>query len=140
MKNKNATEALNESITLLENKRTEELKLLKEQLHLVHDNLKPINLLKSTFHEITSSPDIKNNIVSNAIGITTGYLTKKVLFGAARNPVTKLVGTLLQFAVTNVVSKHSDAIKSTGEDLLFRFIKHRKESKRKFQNNGNGFI
>jgi hypothetical protein len=82
MKNKNATDALNETITLLENKRAEELQLLKEQLHLVRDNLKPINLIKSTFHEITSSPYIKKNIISNTIGITAGYLVKNILFGA----------------------------------------------------------
>jgi hypothetical protein len=137
MKKKNETDALNETITLLENKRAEELKLLKEQLHVVQDNLKPINLLKSTFHEITSSPEIKNNIVSNTIGITTGYLTKKVLFGASHNPIKKLFGTLLQFAIANIVSKHSDGIKSAGENLLHRFLKHRKEAKKEFHKNGN---
>lgn len=137
MKQKNETDALNEAISLLENKRAEELKLLKEQLHLVSESLKPINLIKNTWHEVASSPEIKNNIVNNTIGLATGYLTKKVLFGASHNPVKKLIGTLLQFAVANVVSKHSDGIKSTGENLLHRFLKYRKEAQREFHHNGN---
>lgn len=81
MKKKNETDALNEAISLLENKQAHELKLLKEQFQVAYESLKPINIIKSTFREVTSSPEIKNNIVNNAIGLTTGYLSRKVLVG-----------------------------------------------------------
>lgn len=137
MKNQSKTDTLIEKIFLLQSKQERELKLLKEQFHVTYESLKPINLIKNTFHEVTESPAIKNNIVNNTIGLATGYLTKKVLFGSARYPITKLIGTVLQFTIANIVSKHTDNIKSTGENLLLRFLKHRKESKKHFQNKGN---
>jgi len=128
MKKLNETESLNQSIILLENKQAEELILLKEQFSVVHEHLRPINLLKSTFHEITSSPEIKNNTGGIVFGLTSGYLLKKVIVGASSNPIKRVLGGLVQYAITNVVSKHFDGIKSTGGNLLQRFIKPRNES------------
>ncbi len=136
MKKKNETDTLNETIVSLQNKQVQELESLKAQFHLTYESFKPINLIKSTFHDITSSPEIKHDIISNTIGITTGYLTKKVLFGASHSPVKKLFGTLLQFALANIISKHTGDIKSTGKNLLYRFLKHRKESKKEVHHNG----
>ncbi len=137
MTHKNQTDALNETISLLQDKQAHQLKILREQFNITYESLKPINLIKSTFREVASSPEIKNNMVSNAIGLTTGYLSKKVLFGASRNPVKRLIGTFLQFAIANVVSKHSDTIKSTGESFVKRIFKNKNEAKQQFSNNGN---
>ncbi|MFI5220080.1 MAG: hypothetical protein ACHQNT_11405 [Bacteroidia bacterium] len=137
MTHKNQTDALNETISLLQDKQAHQLKILREQFNITYESLKPINLIKSTFREVASSPEIKNNMVSNAIGLTTGYLSKKVLFGASHNPVKRLIGTFLQFAIANVVSKHSDTIKSTGESFVKRIFKNKNEAKQQFSNNGN---
>jgi hypothetical protein len=123
MKLNTTTEKLDIDIALLKSKQSKELILLKDQFHLTYDSLKPINLIKSLFHEVADSPEIKSNIVNNIIGLSTGYITKKLLFGASHNPITKLIGTLFQFGVTNVISKHSESIKSTGGRLLHNFIK-----------------
>lgn len=137
MTHKNQTDALNKKIILLQHKQAVELKLLKEQFHFTYQSLKPVNLIKGTFNEVAESPEIKNNIVNNAIGLATGYLSKIVLFGASRNPITKLMGTLLQFTVTNIAAKHGDTIKSAGENIVHRILKFRKESKKEFHNSGN---
>lgn len=122
---KQVTDTLKEAIALTRYKQAQELKLLKAQFHLTLESLKPVNLIKSAFHKVTSSPEIKNNLVNDAIGLTTGYLSKKVLVGSTRNPIKKLFGVLLQFAIANVVAKHSDTIKSAGVTLLQRFLKNR---------------
>jgi hypothetical protein len=111
MKKSNETDTLNEAIVLLENKQAIELISLKQQFELTYESLKPLNIIKSVFSEITTSSEIKGNLISNAIGMSTGYLTKKVLLGSSHNPIKRLLGTLLQFVVTNVVTKHSDNIK-----------------------------
>ena len=134
---KNETDALNEAIIALQEKRAKELALLKEQLYTTYESLKPINLIKSTFREVSSSPEINNNILGNAIGIGTGFISKKLWMGSSHNPVKRIFGTLIQFAVASVVSKYSDGIKNAGVNLLQRFLKHRKESKEEFHNNGN---
>lgn len=132
----NETDALNKSILLLQNKQEDELVLLKEQFHITYESLKPINIIKTTLSKVVESPELKSNIVNNVIGAATGYLSKIVLFGASRNPVTRLMGTLLQFAVTNITTKHGDTIKLAGEKIIQRFMKEKKEPKKEFHHNG----
>ena len=115
---KNESDILKESISLLKEKQAVELILLKEQFHYAYESLKPINQIKSALHGITALPDIKNVIISNAVGLTTGYLSKKIMVGQSHNPLKKLLGTFLQFAIANVVAKHSGNIKTETEALL----------------------
>ena len=120
----NETDKLNEAIILVKNKRTLQLKIVKEQLHVTFESLKPINLIKNAFQEVTKSPELKSNILNNVIGLTTGYLSKKVIVGASHNPIKKLWGTFLQLVITSFVARHSDAVISAGENLYQRFKKH----------------
>lgn len=131
MKTKNETDSLNELIIAMEQKRAYEVELLKEQLHVACDSLKPLNLIKSVFHEVTDSPEIKNNLVNNAIGLGTGFVSKKIITGNSHNPFKKILGTLIQFGVANVVSKHSDDIKSIAKNLLKGFLKPNKAAIKK---------
>ncbi|MDP1725230.1 MAG: hypothetical protein Q8M15_00500 [Bacteroidota bacterium] len=125
---KQITDILKETIVLTQYNQAQELERLKEQFHLAVESLKPVNLLKSAFQKVVASPEIKNNLVNDAIGLTTGYLSKKVLVGATHNPIKKLFGVLLQFTIAHVVAKHSDTIKSAGAMLLQRFMKPKKVS------------
>ena len=125
---KNETDALNDAIIILKDKRRKELELLKEKLNSTIESLKPINIIKSTFREISASSEIKSNVIDNLISIGTGFITKKHFLGDSHNPVKKVLGTILQFAITNVVSKHSDKIKSVGMNFLHGFKKHSKDS------------
>src|ERR1017187_8509038 len=115
MKNISATDKLRQSILLLEVKQAEELMVLKEQIYIAYESIKPVNIFKDAFHEVVSSPEIKTDIISQAIGLATGYLSKKVMVGASHNPIKKLLGNILQVAIARVVSKNSETIKSTGE-------------------------
>jgi len=125
MKNRNETDALNELILVEEMKYAHNLTQLKEQFHIAYESVKPINLIKNAFHQITASPEIKNDLVSNILGLATGFLSKRFLIGSPHNPVKKVLGTLFQFAVGNMVSRHSDGIKSIGGNLLKHFLKKR---------------
>lgn len=115
------TEALDKLIIATEQQRAYELALLKEQYHVVYESLKPINLIKKGFHDMTASSDIKNFILNNAIGLGTGILSKKLLVGSTHNPVKRVLGTVIEFAVANLVSKYG-GIASIGRNLLKRFV------------------
>jgi hypothetical protein len=125
MKNRNETDSLNELIILQEQKHDNELGLLKEQFHVAYESLKPINLIKSVFHEVTASPEIKNDLVSNVIGLGTGFISKKLLIDGSHSTIKKIAGTVLQFAVATLVSKHSDTIKTIGDNLVKHFFNKR---------------
>lgn len=111
MKKINQTEVLKETILLMKMKQAEELVQLKDQYHYTIESLKPLNLIKNAFGLIATSPEIKGNILSNIVGMTTGYLTKKVLLGSTHNPIKRILGTVLQFVITNVATKHSETSK-----------------------------
>lgn len=109
---------LKEAIFLLKKKQTVELKLLKEHMQTVKESLKPVNLIKGLFRQVTSAPEIKGDILGSIIGLATGYVSKKAFVGGSHNPITKIIGSLLQMGVSNVASNNSDFIKSIGEKLF----------------------
>lgn len=125
---KKDTESLHEAILLLQEKRKKELGLFKEQLRDTYESLKPINLIKSTVQEFSASPELKNNLVGSTLGIGMGFLAKKIVVGKSHSPFKRLMGLLIQFGVTNVVSKHSDTIIASGEQLIEFISEYRKES------------
>jgi hypothetical protein len=109
MKKSNETDALNETIALLEYRQKQELRILKEQFEVTYDSLKPLNIIKNAFNDMTTSSELKGNLINNVIGMSTGYLTKKLLLGSSHNPFKRILGNVLQFVITNVVTKHTDA-------------------------------
>lgn len=126
MKNKNATDSLNDLILIQEMKYDNDLEQLKNQFDVAYESVKPINLIKNLVHSVTASPEIKNDLLSNVIGFGTGFISKKILLGSLHNPVTKVLGTLFEFAVANVVSKHTVGIKTIGGNLLKHFLNKNK--------------
>ncbi len=137
MKKSRELQALTESINRLQIQRSHELILLRNQFHLTYDSLKPINLIKHTFKEVSSSAEIKDGMLNNAIGLTTGYFTKAILIGSSANPIKKIVGTLLQFTVATLVAQNSDSIKSIGKVVLDKLFKKPVDNDLKISNNGN---
>jgi len=123
MKKSREAKTLTESINRLQIQRSHELILLRNQFHLTYESLKPINLIKHTFKEVSSSTEIKEGMLNNVIGLTTGYFTKAILIGSSANPIKKILGTLLQFTVATLVSQNSDSIKSIGKIVLDKLFK-----------------
>jgi hypothetical protein len=126
MQNITTAEELKVAIQFLEIEQSEKLQILKEQIMVTYDSLKPANLIKRAVNDITSSPDLLENLFGSAIGLTTGFISKKILVGGTGNLIRKLFGTLLQFAVTNIVIRHPDAIKTFGQ-FIIQTISRRKE-------------
>jgi hypothetical protein len=118
--------ALQDAIQLLESEQEVKKQLLKEQFYITYESLKPLSLLKSAISELSSSPYLAEDLSGTAIGLITGYLTKKIFVGTSGNLIKKLAGSILQFGVSNVVAQHSDTIKSIGQAIFQHFL-HKKE-------------
>jgi hypothetical protein len=113
---------LKNAIRELEFQRVEEYVLLKEELHNTYESLQPLNILKRTIKDVYSTTELKTNIVSNVIGMATGFVTKKIFIGKANNPLSRLLGFILEIVVANKVVKNGDRIKSIGGSILRRFV------------------
>jgi hypothetical protein len=122
MPNISSVEELKNAILLLEIEQAEKGRLLREQFYLTYESLKPVNLLKSTIKELFLEPNLIDNFIGTSLGLASGYLSKKIVVGASGNIIRKLVGTILQFGVTNVIAQHPGGIKSLGQILYHRIF------------------
>jgi hypothetical protein len=126
MENITSAAGLKMAIELFEAEQAVKLQRLKEQFYPAYESLKPVNLFKSTLNDISSSPYLIDNIIGTALGIVTGYFSKRMVVGASVNRVRKLFGAILQFGLTNVVAQHADTIKSFGR-YFFQHVFRKKE-------------
>lgn len=120
MKTTDPKSELHQAMDLLKDKQAEQFVLLREQFYITYESLKPANLIKSTFKDLTSDSGVRKDVIGGAIGLATGYLSKKVIMGATHNPISYILGNILQFAVGSLVSRNSNKILKSGEDLLHR--------------------
>ncbi len=114
----NSERSLMEAIIELENKRAYEGILLKEQFIFTYESLKPANLIRNAIQDISSSSELKDNLLNAAVGVATGYISKKIFVGASDNPIKKMLGTALMFGISNLVSKNPETIKSLGSQFF----------------------
>lgn len=122
MKNITSIDELRDSVFLLEMKQANDWSLLKEEFHSTYERLKPVNMIKNKILDIVAAPDLKTDVVNSVIGLATGFIAKKVLLGNSHNPLIKLLGIVLEIAVSNKVAKNADGIKSVGSSILKKII------------------
>lgn len=116
---------LRDAIRLLEEKQSMGGKLLKEHFFIVLDSVKPVNIIKNTFKEVASEPDLISNILSTTLGLTAGYVSNKTVVGSSGNLFRKLLGTILQFGVTSIIIKNPETIKSTVQSISKLFLRRK---------------
>jgi hypothetical protein len=100
--------------------------LLKEELSIAFESLKPISLIKNTLSEITSSPYLIENMLGAIGGLVSGYVSKKIAVGTSHNVFRKVLGSVLQFSVTNLVAQHPEILKNFGQ-MIIEKIFHKTE-------------
>lgn len=127
MKPNRTIKELNASILLLETRRELEFISLKEQYKATYESLKPLNLIKNTFKDLTSAPDFKEDLINASISLASGYFSKKIAIGTTNNPFKQLVGSLLQMGVTAVVAKNADGIRTKFIDVVSLLIKKKED-------------
>ena len=118
-------EELQNSIRTLEIEQKVQSELLKEDFFYTYDRLRLINLLKSALKQKMGSQSEEVDGMGMAIGIATGYITKKIVVGNSGNPFRKLLGSVLQLGVMSFVSRHSSGAKSTINFLFNQIISKR---------------
>lgn len=130
MQNITTVTELRGAIKELEDKQAAEWPLLKQQFSKTYESFKLINVLKHTIKEAIAAPDLKNNIINTAIGLTTGILAQKTLIGRTYNPLKKLAGVIIEMTVANKVANNGDKIKSLGSIVFNKILHFRGNSKK----------
>lgn len=119
---------LKEAILFLEAEQSEKGQALKQQFRLTYESLKPINIIRGALHELTESPGGVNNILGTGMGLLTGFLSKKIFVGTSGNLLRKLIGSFLQFGVSNLVANHPGTIKNLGQFVIQQILRFKKRN------------
>lgn len=117
---------LKEAISLLEERQSIQAQLLKNRLISATEGMRPANIMKNIVSRMTASPDLKGGIITTAIGLAVFYLTRKTIWRAGRNPLRKILSSLLQLGVSNVMVRNPRAIRYMGR-AVFDGIFHKKK-------------
>jgi hypothetical protein len=103
----NATE-LKRAIEQLTLQQTNEYPVLKAEVIESSDKLKPINILKDTLLQVVSTPDLSQDLLKATIIYIAGIVIKKIFFGKSANPIMRLIGTIIELVLMNIMQKKSD--------------------------------
>ncbi|MGO4770626.1 hypothetical protein ACEN2I_03100 [Flavobacterium sp. W22_SRS_FK3] len=101
-------DSLNQKIKLLEAQQDREWCEIKDEVDEIKENLKPLNLIRNTVQEVNEAVGFKSDLAQSAISIGIGYLAKKLVVGKTDSTFKNIFGSILQLAVTTLVSKPSE--------------------------------
>ena len=103
----NSAHQLQHRILYLENKNRMEEEILREQFSSVVEGLKPANLIKRVFKEVTSSPLVQHKFFGVGLGLSVGMLSKKLIFGKSKTLIGDILGNAIEVRVANIIERNS---------------------------------
>jgi hypothetical protein len=117
---------LKNAIQELENEQAVKGKLLKDQFYLTYESFKPAKLLGMTLKEMVVSPHLIDNVIDTTVALASGYLTRKIVVGASSNIIRRILGSVLQIGISNLVTKNTGIIKSIGKRAFQKIVRKKK--------------
>ena len=120
------------AILELEIKAVEQKKDLLVQFQQTRESFKPVNLIKNSFREITSSPGLGSKVLNATLGLGAGLLSKRMMIGPSSNILKKIIGSALEFGVAGMVTKNGQQIK-TGAAGLFKKLFSKRDLDKKLK-------
>ena len=116
------SDSLKTAIAELKEKERREKRELVNNFHALKESLKPVNLIKSTFHNVTSTPGIGGTLFNTALSLGTGVLSKKLLIGSSNSIIKKVAGYAVKAGVTGIVASKANKIKYVGLNLISKIL------------------
>jgi hypothetical protein len=109
--------SLKSAILTLQEEQYEKGQELKEQVYITIDSLRPVNLFRTALDDLFSTKDMLGSLSGTTMGVAGGFLLNKLFVGRSGNIFRKIIGTVIQFGMTNLISKNSEFLKSVGQTL-----------------------
>jgi hypothetical protein len=131
MQNVTSAAELKSAIQELETERKVKEQLLREQFILTYESLKPVNILRNTLKNLFASENLVENISGNVVGTVSGVILERIFIGKSANKLKKLIGAILQFGITKIISQNSDQIKTFGQAVIRNFLSKKEKSRKK---------
>ncbi len=117
--------ALDAAILELKKSKSLQEELLIARFKATRESLKPINLIKEGFHNLTHNPDMPGSILKTVSGIGIGILSKKLFLGHSPSIIKKLLGGVFEMAVAKSTISNADKIKAYGISIYHNLFRKR---------------
>jgi uncharacterized membrane protein YeaQ/YmgE (transglycosylase-associated protein family) len=103
---------------------------LKDEVQKILSNIHPVKLITHGLKEIITSPEVKEGLFSLTMGMSAGYVAKKIVVGKSENMIQTIAGNVVGMVVSKNVALHSDQIRSAGMFILKGIFSSRKPSEK----------
>lgn len=113
-----STSELEARIIELQTQGKEESVALKTELSVAVENINPIQILTNGLKEILKSPEVKHELFNLSLGMSAGYMAKRLVIGKSENTLQHITGNIVGMVVSKNVSLNADKIRSTTYLLL----------------------
>jgi hypothetical protein len=117
---KNAIQ-LQDVIKLLQTQRKEEEFVLKEEFSNLFEKLHPINIIQDTVNELVELKSLQTDVIDLGLGTATGYAIRKLIVGEAKNPITQILGRMIEQTVSQKIISNRMVIHNFGRNILSFF-------------------
>jgi hypothetical protein len=105
MKTIKQTDILKNKIANLKLQRNFEFIDLKAQYFVVQNSFTIQNIVNKGVSEFYKTATNRMHLFTTITSILGGYLSKKMVVGESKNPIKKIFGYSIQFAITKLLSK-----------------------------------
>ena len=103
MYNITGTGDLRKAIRYLEEELEGQKHLLSEEITLIYKINSPLNIIRNLFREISSSDGFRAKILTATLGISTGYIARKLFPGKRRGLLKIITGYLFQYGIASII-------------------------------------
>ena len=86
-----------------------------EQYRITKENLRPVNLVKNTFSQVTGNSKLGGKLLKAGMGIGAAFLTKRLFASPATSFARKALTVAMNLGLANVIAK---PLKKKGIQLL----------------------
>lgn len=101
---------LRHAINSLESKQALLLQSIKSDLSISFTNISPSYLFKNTLQALTSNLNLNGGLLTTALGMVMGYVSRKICVNTSISPLKKLIGMLILILTTHLISRNPDKV------------------------------
>ena len=132
MQNITTVTGLKDAIKALETEQIEKGRLLKEELVITYESLKPVNILTNTLKELFTTSHLMENISGTTLGMVTGYLIKKLFIRESPSKIRVILGSVFQLGISKLIAQKAEYISAIGQ-VVFQHLFSKSEHKHRKQ-------
>lgn len=118
LKSTSSGKDLRAAIETLERAQSADGRTLRQHFMRTYESMRPLNLIKGAFTEITESQELKGHVFSSGMGLVAGHLSKRVYEIANSNGNSSIIGTVIQVGVTNAVARNPEVVQAAGRKMF----------------------